>query len=674
LPQRLRLFFFCAQKGRESAAASDRVFVKKLRYPCGFPIQPRYLFRVYYPALYFIIFTHRLVSLLTTQIYPDSNRLIASAPVKHFPSAPGDSEAHKMATSVDSESKVFSNVNESPRGSANDPNPSTDMAADDAHVDTRFQDGVQNIEATTISWSRTSLWIAFTMIWLVYFVQGLVGSITVALLPYVTSDFALHSLMPTTSVISSVVGGVTNLSIAKFLDIFGRPQGFLLCVILATIGLIMSAACNNVEAYAASQVFYTVGINGIGFTLSVFVADITTLKNRGLVQSICASANVITAWLGGPISTAFLNSTGWRWAFGMESILVPFVTLPLFGLFMYHYFKAKKQGLVPPREKHTVTHYIREFDVIGLLSLSLGVAFFLLPFNLYALQAKGWSSPMLICFLVFGILLLIGFGVWEKYFAPVTFIPWNLLRDRTVVGACLMSFTLFFSYMCWGMYYSSILQVVNDLSITQASYIMSTYTVAGFFFAIGVGAFMSITGRFKAVTLYFAIPISVLGSGLFIYFREPMGNVGYIAMCMLFVAIGSGTIMITDEIAILAAVKEQQYFAICIALVSMFASIGQAFGLTVSAAIWQDQFPKALMKHIPPDEMSNIEMIYMDIMTQLSYPVGSPTRIAIQQAYGDAQKYLFIAATAVWALGIAGTLMWRDIDLKGIKQTKGRVF
>lgn len=341
---------------------------------------------------------------------------------------------------------------------------------------------------------------------------------------------------------------------------------------------------------------------------------------------------------------------------------------------MFQYSKAKSQGLVPNRAKHGFMHYIQEFDVIGILSISLGVAFFLLSFNLYALQAKGWNSPMLICFLVSGILLLVAFGVWEKYFARSTFIPWVLLRDRTVAGACLLSFTLFFSYMCWGMYYSSILQVVNDLTVTHASYIISIYQIVGFLFAIGVGALMSFTGRFKRVTLYFAIPISILGTGLLIYFRQPMGNIGYIAMCMVFIAIGSGTIMITDEVAILAAVREQQHFAVAIALVSMCASIGQAFGLTVSAAIWQDQFPKALMKHLPVDAMADMDMIYMDIVTQLSHPVGSPTRIAIQQAYGDAQKYLFIAATVAWAFGIIGTLVWQNIDLRSIKQTKGRVF
>lgn len=587
-----------------------------------------------------------------------------------------------MATvhEIDSDSKVLSIIQKTEHNGSDNSLEHTDgIPCGDDLVDTRFQAGVQDIEAVTLSWTTTSMVIAYILIWLVYFVQGLVAGISGSLIPYVTSSFALHSLTPTTGVLSSVIGGVTNMSIAKTLDIFGRPQGFLLCVILATLGLVMSAACNNVEAYAASQVFYVVGINGVGYSMSVFVADITSLRHRGLIQSLLASSTLITAWLGGPISTAFLNRAGWRWAFGMESILVPVVTLPLFALFMHHFFEAKKLGLVPERSSgrtalNSLRYYAREFDIVGLFLLSAGVAFFLLPFNLYAQQAKGWGSALVIAFLVVGVVLLIGFGCWEKFLAKKSFIPWKLMQDRTVIGACLLSFTLFFSYTCWGLYFSSILQVVNNLSITHASYVIATYSVGGFSFAILVGILMSYSGDFKKVTLYIAIPLSIIGSGLMIHFREPNGNVGYIVMAQIFLAFGSGAIMITDEIAILAAVKEQQYFAVAIALVSMCGSIGQAVGLTVSAAIWQDVFPKQLAVYLPEEELPNLVMIYTDLVTQLSYPVGTSTRLAIQRAYGDAQKDLFIAGTCVWVVGIVGTLMWRNINLIGIKQTKGRVF
>ena len=553
-----------------------------------------------------------------------------------------------------------------------------DCNSDESIVDANAQPGVQDIEAVTVAWTTNALILAYVMIWLTYFVEGMLSGAAVALAPYVTSAFAEHSLTPTVGILSSVIGGVTNLTIAKVLDVFGRPQGYLFCICLATVGLIMMAACNNVEAYAAAQVFYTVGNNGLQYSLSVFVADTSSLRNRGLMQAFASSPYMITCWLAGPISSGYLNGPGWRWCFGTFTFLVPAITLPLFGFLLYNYYKAKKQGLVPKRESRgtawkSFLYYCREFDVVGLILLSGGVALFLLPFNLYTLQAKGWRSPLIICLLVFGIVLMIIFAVWEKFFAPVTFIPYSLLLDRTVLGACILSATLFLSYSCWSSYFSSFLQVVNDLSITHASYVVQTYTVGTVLCSIAVGLVIHYTGRYKPVCLYFGIPLSILGLGLMIRFRQPDGYVGYIVMCQVFISFAAGTIIICDEIAILAAASHQ-HVAVVIAVLGMFGNIGGAIGLTVAAAIWQDVFPKKLVEYLPASELPNLLTIYADITTQLSYPVGSPARIAIQHAYGDAQKSMLIAGTAVWAVGLVVVVMWRDIRVIGIKQTKGHVF
>lgn len=60
-------------------------------------------------------------------------------------------------------------------------------------------------------------------------------------------------------IMSNIIGGLIKLPLAKVLDIWGRPQGFLIMVGALTIGLVMMAACNNVKTYAAAQVFYWVG-------------------------------------------------------------------------------------------------------------------------------------------------------------------------------------------------------------------------------------------------------------------------------------------------------------------------------------------------------------------------------------------------------------------------------
>ncbi|EPE34450.1 MFS general substrate transporter [Glarea lozoyensis ATCC 20868] len=552
-------------------------------------------------------------------------------------------------------------------------------ASNDKSVDTNFQPGVQKAEAITIAWSLKALIMAYVVIWLVYFVQGIVTGVSGALLPYVTSDFAAHSLIPTTGVVSQVVGGVTNLCIAKVLDIFGRPHGFILCAFLATIGLVMAASCNGVEAYAASQVFYTVGINGLGYCLSVFIADTSSLRHRGLMQALLNSPYLITSWLAGPISTSFLNGSGWRWAFGMESILIPVVALPLFGLFMFHYKKAKREGIIPARTQsgHTrwqsVMYYIDEFDVVGLLLISTGFAFFLLPFNLYTMEAKGWSSPLIISFLVFGILFIAAFVVWERFFARVCVTPWAILRDRTVLGTCMVGFVLFVSATCWNSYLSSFLQVVNGLSVTQASYIVQSGTVISVIANLVAGVTISYSGRYKPISLYFALPLIVLGTGLLINFRQPDRNVGYIAMCNIFVNFGFGILMLTVEIGLLAAAAVQQYFAISIALLNLFCYIGSAVGFTISAAIWQGTFPEKLALYLPPESQENLTTIYSSIEEQLFYEWNSPTRLAIQHAYADTWRLLLITGAATWALGLVAMLVWKNTNVKGVKQNKGYV-
>lgn len=552
-----------------------------------------------------------------------------------------------------------------------------DDSARQSSADDEVQDGVQKIEATTSVWTKKALITAYILIWFVYFVDTMQQGATGTLTPWVTSAFQQHSLTPTVSIMSQIIGGVFKLSLAKVLDVFGRPQGYLLSIVLTTVGLIMMAACRNVETYAAAQVFYWVGYNGLGYCLSIFVADTSSLRNRGLVFAYASSPYIITTWLSGPISEAFLKGPGFRWGFGTFAIITPIATLPLFFLFVDNYLKAKRRGLIRIQSSRrtlgqSLLHYSREFDVIGLFFLSAGLALFLLPFNIYSRQELGWRSPIVICFLVFGLLLMLAFVVWERFFAPVKFIPYSLLMDRTVLGACVLSAVTFISFYIWDSYFSSFLQVVNGLTVTQASYVSQIYSIGSCFWAIIVGLLIRTTGRFKWLALYFGVPLTVLGVGLMIRFRQPDVNVGYIIMCQIFIAIAGGTIVICEQTAAMAATSHQ-YVAVVLAIEAMFAAIGGAIGLTVAAAIWQAVFPKKLAEYLPASEMKNLDQIYGRLDVQLSYPLGSATRIAIQKAYGDGQKMMLIGSTAVLAIAFISTAVWRDINVKNIKQVKGNV-
>ena len=56
-------------------------------------------------------------------------------------------------------------------------------------------------------------------------------------------------------IVATVAGGVSSFTIAKIIDIWGRTEGFLLMLFIVVIGMIMKAACQNVETYAAAHTF-----------------------------------------------------------------------------------------------------------------------------------------------------------------------------------------------------------------------------------------------------------------------------------------------------------------------------------------------------------------------------------------------------------------------------------
>jgi fucose permease len=80
-----------------------------------------------------------------------------------------------------------------------------------------------------------------------------------AMNPYVVSAFRLHSLTAAVGIMSSIIGGLSKIPLAKLLDMWGRPQGLLLSLFVWIVGYIMMAACKNVQTYAAAQVFASTG-------------------------------------------------------------------------------------------------------------------------------------------------------------------------------------------------------------------------------------------------------------------------------------------------------------------------------------------------------------------------------------------------------------------------------
>ncbi|KAH0154364.1 MFS general substrate transporter, partial [Aureobasidium melanogenum] len=165
----------------------------------------------------------------------------------------------------------------------NEPRTQITSKLEEDGVSPEVQHGVQIAQAINQVWSREHLIAAYVIIWVINFIQGFKGGITGTLTPYVTSSFQQHSLIATTGIISSLISGLWKLPYAKILDVWNRPQGFAIMVASTVLGFVMMAGCNNVTTYCAAQVFYQLGYSAIDFTITIFVADTSSLRNRAWV-------------------------------------------------------------------------------------------------------------------------------------------------------------------------------------------------------------------------------------------------------------------------------------------------------------------------------------------------------------------------------------------------------
>lgn len=274
--------------------------------------------------------------------------------------------------------------------------------------------------------------------------------------------------------------------------------------------------------------------------------------------------------------------------------------------------------------------------------------------------------------IVVGIVLLTIFSVYEWFWAPKPMFNFSFMSDRTVIGACLLDAVYQISYYCWDNYFTSFLQVVNDLSIDTAGYVNNTFNVVSGVLLLMVGYIIRRTGRFKWL-LYIAVPLYIFAQGLMIYFRRPNQSVGYLVMCQIFISIGGSIFIIIEQLAILAAV-DHQHVAAVLALLNVVGTVGDAMGSTISGSIWTNTFYDALERYLPDSALDNIQDIYDDIDTQLSYPVGSAARLAIQEAYAYAQTRMLAAGAGIMVLAFVAILLIKNINVAKHPQVKGMVF
>lgn len=568
--------------------------------------------------------------------------------------APGGNEKWTVNTD-DIEKKAGSDVN------------ADDDRKNESDASSEFkQEGVARAEAVTKVWSTKTMWIAFTLLYVLTTVDALLGNVQGNLSPYVTSAFGYHGLLATTSIVSTILGGVITLAISKLINIWGRMEGMVVMVFLITIGMIMKALCQNVETYAAAQVLYWVGHIGLLLIITVTLADMTTLRNRTIILGFNTSPLIISFFAGPIISQRFYLESNFRWAFGAFAIIMIATTVPVLIIFIVHERKAKVAGLIRQKSGRSIFesiwYYIIQFDLPGILFITIGASLLLLPFSLAGNLEGGWANGGLISMFVLGPVFLAIFFVWEKMYAPVQFFPWVYLTDRTILAASTVYGAMFASIFCWDTYYYSYLQVTHSMSIVDASYTINSLSLASSILGIFIGFVIRFTGNLKWTAMAGA-PFIILGTGLLVKFRTPDATLAVLVLLQVLIGIASANFALCSQMAVMARVKHNEV-APALAVYGLFGAVGAAVGQAIAGGIWNNVLPGKLLEFLPEEAKDQAATIFGDITIQMA--AQGAIREAIDAAYGDVQHKMLIAGCCFIPIVVVAIWFWDNIDVKKI--------
>lgn len=193
------------------------------------------------------------------------------------------------------------------------------------------------------------------------------SAINSTLINYVYSSFKSAPQVSTSYILSTIIGGVLKLPLAKTLNLWGRAEALVFSTAVYILGMVILAVCNGPNAFAAGYVLYWIGYYCIYLILDIFIADTSGLRSRAFAFGFVSTPFICTAFTGSSAAQHIYNNAGWRWGYGIFCIIQPVVFLPLSVVFKFYEKKAIKLGIWTPRNSgrtkmQSIIHYIHEFD------------------------------------------------------------------------------------------------------------------------------------------------------------------------------------------------------------------------------------------------------------------------------------------------------------------------
>ncbi|GAA5933720.1 uncharacterized protein JCM15063_001393 [Sporobolomyces koalae] len=486
-------------------------------------------------------------------------------------------------------------------------------------------------------------WLVFLSICCSLFLSALDLTAISTALPSIAADLRSgsdYSWVGSAYTLSSTALIPVTLSIAT---IVGRRP-----VMLGSIGLfaIGSAVCGSAQSMPIMILGRTIQGAGGGAILAVveiIVVDLVPIAERGIFFGIIGMVWAMASAIGPPLAGALASRGAWRWLFYLN---LPVCGLALILVFFFLRVKAPKTTF---REKLDQIDWFTALFVAAATSAIIGLTWGGVTYS--------WSSPRVLVPLILGLVGIVVYIYLER-FAKHPVVPFSILSTRTAIAGYVTTF-LHGIIVLAVLYFLPVYFQANKGQTAVESGVSTfslSFTIAPM--AIFAGIIVQATGHYWAQNVVGWI-LATVGLGLMTLIKADSSKgawVGYPAM----LGLGLGLLYSGTNFAVLAPVtpREQPFATALYAFVRAF---GQVFGIAIGSTILQNRLSTALPPAFAEQFGSGGEIAFAAI--PVIRTLNEPLRTEVETAFADSIRTIWIAMTALAAVGFLTSLLIKSLPL-----------
>jgi EmrB/QacA subfamily drug resistance transporter len=420
----------------------------------------------------------------------------------------------------------------------------------------------------------------------------------------------------------------------KLSDLFGRGRLMLLALAIFIVASALCALSQNLYELIAARALQGAGGGGLMVLSQAIIGDFVAPRERGRVQAFTSALWGASSICGPMLGGFFVDNWSWRFVF--------WINLPIGTL---SFLLCRRAFARLP-----VTHIKRPIDYLGSILL-IAATTALLVVSSSVGTSSTWLSPPLFITLALGLLLTVGFILWERRATEPLF-PARLLRKRTIrlvsSAMFLISVELFTAIVMLPVFFQLVMHVGAGSSGALLIPLLISSTASSF----SAGQFMRKTGRYKIlVPLSFTLAfLGFVGLGT-LRADTPLVLVSFY-MVLLGVGIGTNYPVILTSAQNVADVGD---LGAATSSVVFF----RALGSSVGAAVFWSILLAALSRHLAA---AGMESVRAAIFNGAALPAADAPMI--EHALLGAFHVAFLSASVVALIGIVLGLLLREVPLR----------